>query len=1041
MKKLNVCLLAFSAGQVLHAGTVIADFNDLAPGDLNGKTGGTGFAASAWINNSAGTAETFIDVVTGNLTAPAATNYSLPQSGAAQSAQNTNGTTSLQTRALATPLTGDTVWFSFLLNQPTASPGVTTGSRGGICLNQATTFHDPNNPRIMGLGSQLTAWLTGNNDVVVNSAFTAGTTAVVLGRILVSDTGNETLSLWVNPNVNALGTPTATHSGANWVGPTGITSVSVQSYGGSNGGIVDAFRISDDPDAYAQVTGSTIPDPVLAVDPGSSAESYAFGVAYPGSTTRTVTFRNEGPNNSITVQNVSLTNDAGGVFTVDNVMPAIGSTLAPGETMSIRLAAQSMLGGNFTGELSIDTNENPQDKTLPVTVSVYVPGQKINPNPTLEAGLGQWSTAAAVAPGIAPGSTGMARVRGKGDKGVPLDETDTLGQGAAIPSGAANWELGCYFTPVGAADYELYTGTPADGTFQDRSFQLAVYTGDNNPATSMADAQALNALLQIAYLPAGNGTDPEGFYAFNGTTWTRLAGLPTISGSVDVDEDGLLEPGTDTIRAYRLNVRGSDFGSGAASYAVTVSGGELGAPVTQSGIVLSAGALISTATPGSYAFTSSDASSLSNAAGGLCTPFWVDDVFYYATAMPEPSLTVPGSVAISGFNQAAPSTTVWVRNDGRTNQLDVSAITFADPELSVASPALPIHIAPGTAVAVEVQLNSAALAPDTALLSTMQIASNDPSQPVTVVPVSASSTATQNLLANWNFETSGLAPNNGDNFAYWNELDVRLRSVPGLFAGSLRAVYLDSTGATTSITQTLSSRLSDFDLVAGFAVRSTANRAFSMILNTGAGLLKLRYESSKWWALDGETWRTLIDMTGAPLTPSVDSNFDGDFLDAGESFTAYKLHITGSGWGTATPSYQIQILDAAGTPIASGAASFSWFQHGLPVTQGLATVQFDNFDGTNPGFWVDDIALSQVLPSSDLKITAFAVNRMTGLVSLTFTSIAGTNYTIKASNDLGLTDAFAQVHATAGSAGTTTVNFTDSAATGESRRFYRVETP
>jgi hypothetical protein len=232
MKKLNVCLLAFSAGQVLHAGTVIADFNDLAPGDLNGKTGGTGFAASTWINNSAGTAETFIDVVTGNLTAPAATNYSLPQSGAAQSAQNTNGTTSLQTRALATPLTGDTVWFSFLLNQPTASPGVTTGSRGGICLNQATTFHDPNNPRIMGLGSQLTAWLTGNNDVVVNSAFTAGTTAVVLGRILVSDTGNETLSLWVNPNVNALGTPTATHSGANWIGPTGITSVSVQSYAG-----------------------------------------------------------------------------------------------------------------------------------------------------------------------------------------------------------------------------------------------------------------------------------------------------------------------------------------------------------------------------------------------------------------------------------------------------------------------------------------------------------------------------------------------------------------------------------------------------------------------------------------------------------------------------------------------------------------------------------------------------------------------------------------------------------------------------------------
>ena len=43
------------------------------------------------------------------------------------------------------------------------------------------------------------------------------------------------------------------------------------------------------------------------------------------------------------------------VFTVDNVMPSVGSTLAPGETMSIRLAATSTGGGNFTGELFIDT--------------------------------------------------------------------------------------------------------------------------------------------------------------------------------------------------------------------------------------------------------------------------------------------------------------------------------------------------------------------------------------------------------------------------------------------------------------------------------------------------------------------------------------------------------------------------------------------------------------------------------------------------------------------------------------------------------------
>ncbi|WP_193215094.1 hypothetical protein [Luteolibacter marinus] len=1038
----SILILALG-GSTAGATTVVADFNDLVPGDLNGQFGGTGFGTDAWTNNSAGTVEPFIDVVAGDLTAPAATNYALVQSGTPQSARNTDGTTSLQTRVLDTPLTGGTIWFSFLLNQASASPNSTSGSRGGICFNQATTGGDPGNPRVMALGSQLTAWLTGNSQITINNALTANTTALILGRIQVSDPGNETLSLWVNPDVNALGAPAGTFAGGDWVGAGGITSVSVQSYGAGNGGIVDAVRISDDPDAYTQVTGSTIPDPVLAVDPGSTAADYAFGAAYPGGTTRTVTFRNEGPNNSLTVQNVTLSDDAGGVFTIDNVMPAVGSTLAPGETISIRLLATSATGGNFTGELSIDTNHDTQDKLLPVTAAVFAPGARVNPNPTFDGGLAGWTTAAAVTPGIAPASARMARVRGKGDKGLPLDETDSLGQAAGIPDGAADWELSCFFTPIRSADFESYTGSAPDGSFGDRSFQLAIFEGNHAPAVSLGDPEAISALIQLAYFPDGNGSDPEGFYGFDGATWVHLAGLPAIAGSIDTNEDGRLEAGTDTVNAYRLNVRGSGFGSGSASYSVTLSGGELAAPVTQSSLTGSAGSLITSAGPGSFTFTSSDVSLTSNPDSGFCTPFWVDDVAFHATALPEPSMTILGNLVIEGFNEATPSGTLVVRNDGFSQDLNLTAATFGSPALSLASPALPLAVTPGSTATLEVQLASATIAPDTALLSTMSLASDDPSQPSTLVPLTASSTTPANLIPNWNFETPGTDNiGNTDNFAFWSEFELRTRNVPGILPGSATAVYLDATGATTFTRQTLANPPGDFDFQCGFAVRATANRAFNLLLaGSGGAQINLRYEGNVWSAFNGSGWQTLIDQTAAPLTASVDSNFDGDFLDAGESLTAYRLHLTGSGWGTATPTYQIEILDAAGAPVAAGAGPFSHFQNGPPTQSGLATITFTNQSGNCPGFWVDDVLLGAVSVPADLRVTGFTVNHATGEVSITFTSEAGVSYSITASDDLGLLDDFTEVATASGNAGTTTATFTDPVAVGKATRFYRVETP
>jgi hypothetical protein len=147
MKTQRYCiLLSVAAATALRAGTLIADFNDLTAGDLNGQAGGTGFGPDVWTNNSAATPETFIDIIGGDLSAPAGTHYALAQSGTPQKVQNTNGTTSLETRVLQTPLTGTTIWFSFLINQPNASPGSNTGSRckrGRTLENLRSTLENP----------------------------------------------------------------------------------------------------------------------------------------------------------------------------------------------------------------------------------------------------------------------------------------------------------------------------------------------------------------------------------------------------------------------------------------------------------------------------------------------------------------------------------------------------------------------------------------------------------------------------------------------------------------------------------------------------------------------------------------------------------------------------------------------------------------------------------------------------------------------------------------------------------------------------------
>ena len=242
-----------------NAGQVVVDFNDLNTGQLAGQAGGTGTSGN-W------SASTIPQVIAQNVTAPAATHYTLAQSGTAQSVRGTSGSTNTDgqsTRALASTLNG-TVWFSFLVN-PNDS-----GARGGISFN--ATGNAAGGARMDAVGSGFfLSNAAGSNATLTNPpSLTLNTGHLVVGEVIVnqSDT-DDYLRLWIDPDVQTLTESTTTGRvfdglNGNWVGD-GITSLAVQSYGTTGGGTVDAIRISNNPTAQSDVTGFGTPTP----EPGS----------------------------------------------------------------------------------------------------------------------------------------------------------------------------------------------------------------------------------------------------------------------------------------------------------------------------------------------------------------------------------------------------------------------------------------------------------------------------------------------------------------------------------------------------------------------------------------------------------------------------------------------------------------------------------------------------------------------------------------------------------------------------------------------------
>lgn len=412
MKKRSLLLIALAFSR-LDAGTVNADFNDNTEGPLGafdvglGQGGGTGWlTGDVWANTGT------ISVIAGDLAAPAATGYSVTQNPTSQSVQGTFTAGRQTTRAVETALTG-TVWFSFLLNQPSGD------SRGGITFNQNGS--SPGNPRIVAVGTDLRIALATLQPPGGGATLPAiAETALILGRLTIDNAGGaDTLEVWVNPDVtggpDALPVADTTLSEEAVSLDPGITRIGVQSYAtvaNPVGGIVDSLRVSDDANAFEVVTGNAViivDDPNLSV---SSQNPFLGTVLTSDATpvTADITLENTGASNTLTISDTTeITGDDAASYSILTPLPL---NIAPGtsDTLQIQLDP-SGVGRISAATLSLATNDSSTAVfTIPLEARILEPGGNQLLNGDFEADPStpiNWLSNGnvTITEGIAPGST------------------------------------------------------------------------------------------------------------------------------------------------------------------------------------------------------------------------------------------------------------------------------------------------------------------------------------------------------------------------------------------------------------------------------------------------------------------------------------------------------------------------------------------------------------------------------------------------------------------------------------------------------------
>ena len=709
------------------------------------------------------------------------------------------------------------------------------------------------------------------------NVLTIGGSDLIIGRVDVDDAGTDTVNIWINPaDVLDLGAADLVVV-ANLVGSAGITSVSFEFVRRTSASTsaLDHVRVSDASTGQLFVTGNPI-DPVFKLAAGSPDSDLDFGTTYTtaANLSRTLIYEVESTSGTatVTVDDLVLTDDpaAPGAFTLGTVTPSVPVTLNDGDTIEIEVIANAS-SGSFNGSLLIDTtaaggnvDADDYDTTLAIQSTFLADGEKLNPNPYMDANVGpEWGGGSTrVVPGIAPGSIGMARVKGIGDPAG--DSSNSLYQATSIRDGLENWAFTSYFTPIDVTNWPGYTGELApSGDFTDRTFQWALLSTDADPVNpNLGDLQAANTIINLAYLPDGNadGGDAD-FYVYDGVAGEWVAtGIGAIAGSVDNDTDGdpsngfgdgLLDPSIDpldVVNTYQLTVSGTGFGSGGtATYDITVtkvSGPDSFTSGSATGLSTYHGSNPSANAPASYAFTTSDTSTSSNAGAGYTTSFWVDDTCYLNGSVPDSALVIltqPGTM--SAFEpDTGDSTSFRVRNDGASSGLTIDPLVFSSPGFSASTPPV---LAPGEFADLSISFDS--LTGGSAAEEIVTLTSDATLASAPAIAVSASATSFSSLLPNFDFEAPGTdppatpTPSRSGMKRRTSVADAGdptlARDVPGLIAGSATACLLDKTANSATISNQFGIAVTDFVAELHFAIKDTTNRQLSPIIRneTGAG--------------------------------------------------------------------------------------------------------------------------------------------------------------------------------------------------------------
>jgi len=438
MKKRSFPLIALAVTQ-LNAGTVIADFNDNTEGPLGGFEVGTGQGGgTGWLSGDVWANTGTISVISGDLTAPASTGYSVTQDPIPQSVQGTFASGRQSTRAVETPLTG-TVWFSYLLNQPTAN------SRGGITFNQNGS--SPGNPRIVAVGTEIRialSTLQAPGDGAVG-LLTLEETALILGRLTIDNAGGaETLEIWINPDVTGdpttLPAPDTSLTEETVSLDPGLTRIGVQSYSSDGlGGIVDSLRVSDAANAFEVVTGNAVivlDDPNLAASPVNPFSGTVL-TTDAAAATADIIIENTGASNTLTISDTTaITGDDAASYAILTPLP-LNIAAGASDTIQIQLdpAGSSRISSATLTLVSNDSSTS--EFTIPLEARILEAGGNQLINGDFEADPSSpvnWLNTGntSITEGIAPGSTFSASL-------APLEN---LRQAVFAEP---DWYLECFF--------------------------------------------------------------------------------------------------------------------------------------------------------------------------------------------------------------------------------------------------------------------------------------------------------------------------------------------------------------------------------------------------------------------------------------------------------------------------------------------------------------------------------------------------------------------------------------------------------------------